>query len=89
MKAQDVDFKPSLDGLLGPVLDDIEISIVNVEMTPVEIEYGTPIHGVAPFEWTEHMPGPSQFFEWTNINVTSVVDGEIPVAVSAKVPPGS
>jgi hypothetical protein len=58
---------------------------VDVEVPSVEVKNGSSIHDLAPFERTEDPTGSSQLFEWSRINLTPVIDGEIPVAVRSEV----
>jgi hypothetical protein len=89
VEAQDVDVEPPLVGLMSPVFNDIEIAKVNVKVAPVKVEYSSPVHHLAPFERSEYPTRPIQLFERPGINLSPVVDGEVPVAVGTKVPTSS
>jgi hypothetical protein len=91
MKPEDVDFETALAGLPGPVFNDVEIAIMDVEVSPVEIKDCSAVHHLAPLEGTKYLTWPTEILERSRVDLSSVVDGEIPVAVWAEVStsPGS
>src|SRR4051812_30850305 len=81
VEAEDVDFKPARLGLSGPVLHDVKIAVVDVEVPSVEIEDGPAIHDVTPLEWLKNATRPSARLKGRDIDVAAVVHGKVPVAV--------
>jgi len=91
VKAEDVDFEAALVGLSSPVFDDVEIPKVDVEVAPVEVEDGSAVHHLAPLEGTKYMTWPAQILDRSRVDLSAVVDSEIPVAVWTEIStsPGS
>ena len=91
MKSEDVDLEPTLVRFGGPVLHDVEVAVMDVKVASVEIEDGSAVHDLAPFEWAEYSAWPSQLFEWTHVDLAPVVDRKIPVTVGSEIAssPGS
>ncbi len=83
-----MDVEPSLVGLPRPVLDDVEVAKVDVEAPPVELEDSSPVHHLSPFEGTEHPTRPTQLLERPRVDLSSVVDGKVPIALRTEVPTG-
>ena len=81
-----MDFKSPLVRLTSPVLNDVEIAKMDVEMPPVEVEDGSAVHHLTPFEGTKYPTCPAQFLERSRVDFSSVIDGEVPVAVWTEVP---
>jgi hypothetical protein len=76
-----MDIEPTLFSLSGPVLDDVEVAKVDVKVPTIEVEDSPPVHHLAPLEGTEYPTRPAQFLKRPRVDLPSVIDGKIPVAV--------
>ncbi len=85
VKPQNVHVEPPFVGFTSPVLNDVEIAKVDVKVPSLEVEDGSPVHHLAPFEGTKHPARPAKFLEWPRVDFSSVVDSEVPVAVWTEV----
>ena len=83
-----MDFEPALGRFMSPVLNDIEVAIVDVEVPAVQVEDSASVHDLAPLEGSEHPPGPTQPFERAR-SIPPVIDSEVPVAIWSVVPADS
>ena len=78
--------EPALLGLLRPVLDVLEIPVVDVHAQPVDGQPGTAVHDpAAPGTDVEDLAWPALDSEGVGFEEAPVVDGEVPVAVRAVV----
>src|ERR1700722_10897669 len=87
VEPQDVNLEPAFVRFICPMLDGVEVAIGEVEVPPVEVEYSSSVHDLTPLEGAKHVTRPTQLLEWAGIDLAPVVDGEVPVAVRAEVPP--
>src|SRR4051794_25193534 len=81
MEAEDVDFEPALVRFGGPVLDHVEVAVVNVEVSAIEIKHRPAVHDLSPVKRSIDVSVPAELFEGRDVDAASIVDGEVPVAV--------
>ena len=91
VKPENMNLESPLVGLASPVFNDVEIAKVDVEVPTIEIEHRPAVHHLAPFEGTKYATRPAQRLEWSGIDLSSVIDGEVPIAIGSEVAtrPGS
>jgi hypothetical protein len=60
MEPEDVHLEPARFGLARPMIDNVEVPVVDVEVPPVDVEDCAAVHHLPPLEWTEHAAGPAE-----------------------------
>ncbi len=68
--------------LSGRVLDDVEVSVVDIEVAAVEVEHRSAVHHLTPLEGSVDPARPDEVFEVSDVDGSPVVDREVPVAVA-------
>jgi len=79
---QGLDAEASLDRLGDPVLDVVQVTVVDVDLAVLHPEPGAAVeHPAAPAADREDLAGPAQGAQVVGVEMGAVVQGEIPVAV--------